>query len=189
LRKLNNEGSAFKRGLPFPDCYDVPKKELLVVIPFIGKLSLKLRTRLQSAFKVLPQCKVKVIFQSTCRLSSFFRFKDVIPKSLRSNLVYKFSCGSCNATYYGKTIRHFKVRASEHIGLTPLTGKRVKNPKLSAILDHHLLTNHIASFDDFKVLSTETNEFRLLIKESLLIARDKPQLNNNIYSVPLKLFN
>ena len=40
--------------------------------------------------------------------------------------VYKFTCGSCNATYSGKTKRHFKVRICEHLGISALTGKRVK---------------------------------------------------------------
>ena len=38
----------------------------------------------------------------------------------------KFQCGSCNATYYGKTKRRFKVRMCEHLGISALTGKRVK---------------------------------------------------------------
>ena len=44
-------------------------------------------------------------------------------KGLRSNVVYKFLCGNCNVTYYGKTIRHLKVKASEHMGVSALTGK------------------------------------------------------------------
>ena len=43
----------------------VPKKELLVVFPFLGTFSLNLRKRLYKAVsKSLPQCNIKVIFQS-----------------------------------------------------------------------------------------------------------------------------
>ena len=43
----------------------VPKKELLVVLPFVGTFSLNLRKRLYKSFgKSLPQCNIKVIFQS-----------------------------------------------------------------------------------------------------------------------------
>ena len=43
----------------------VPKKELLVVLPFLGMLSLNLRKRLYKAVsKSLPQYSIKVIFQS-----------------------------------------------------------------------------------------------------------------------------
>ena len=83
-------------------------------------------------------------FQSKTRLSSLFCFKDIIPKEISSHLVYKFTCSCCNATYYGESERHFFVRASEHLGMTPLTGKRVKNPKKSAIFDHTLLKGHHA---------------------------------------------
>ena len=82
----------------------VKKKELFIVLPYLGNLSLALRTRLQNSInKNLPFCKIKVIFMSTTRLSNFFRFKDKVRFNLRSNVVYKFLCGRCNATYYGKT--------------------------------------------------------------------------------------
>ena len=43
----------------------VLKKELLIVLPFLGTFSLNLRKRLCKAVsKSLPQCNIKVIFQS-----------------------------------------------------------------------------------------------------------------------------
>ena len=70
-----------------------------------------------------------------------------------------------------------------------LTGKRVKNPKKSAIFDHTLLKGHHASFEDFTILLKENNKFKLHLKEYLLIKLDKPELNRNIYSYPLELFD
>ena len=99
------------------------------------------------------------------------------------NLFLEFS------TYYGQTERHFFVRASEHLGITPLTGKFVKTPKKSAIFDHMLLDGHKASFDNFSILLKENNTFKLQSKESFLISRHKPILNRNIYSFPLELFD
>ena len=87
-------------------------------------------------------------------------------------------CNCCNATYYGQTPRHYFVRASEHLGITPLTGKFVKTPKKSAIFDHMLLDGH-----------QESNVFKLQLKESLLISRDKPILKTTIYSFLLELFD
>ena len=132
----------------------VPKKELLVVLPYLGTFSLNLRKRLyKSVSKSLPQCNIKVIFQSKNRLSSFFKFKDSIPLHLRSHLIYKFQCSNCNITYYGETERHLKVRAGEHISTSPLTGKRVNNNKKSSVKDHCLLSGHVCSFEDFTVLN------------------------------------
>ena len=62
-------------------------------------------------------------------------------KELQSHLVYEFSCGTCNVTYYGKTERHLNVRSSAHIGISHLTGKRVES-KSSAVSDHLLLHNY-----------------------------------------------
>ena len=82
-------------------------------------------------------------------------------------------CSCCNATYYGETEGHLFVRASEHLGITPLTQKRVKNPKKSAIMDHILLEGHNATYNDFSILVSENNQFKLRLKKSRLIKREK----------------
>ena len=74
------------------------------------------------------------------------------------------------------------MRASGNLGIRLLTGKFVKAPKKSAITDHMLLDGHKASFDNFWILWKEKNAFKLKLKESLLISRDKPILNKNNYS-------
>ena len=113
----------------------VNKKQLLIVLPLPGSQSFLVRKRLQSCIRnTIPYCSLRIAFQSKTRLSSLFRFKD-IPKEISSHLVYRFTCSCCNATYYGESERNFFVRASERRGMTPLTGKRVKNQKKSAIFN------------------------------------------------------
>ena len=73
--------------------------------------------------------------------------------------------------------------------ISNLTEKRVKNMKESAVCDHRLHCDCVISLDDFDVLASDNNNFRLLIKESALIKRDKPILNRTIKSFPLKLFD
>ena len=109
---------------------------------------------------------------------------------LLSGLVYQYKCGGCNATCYGKTKRHFKVRICEHLGISHLTEKKVKidNNKLTAIQEHLLCCNYSPSFEDFSILTRESNDFKLKIMESLLIACDKPILNKADSSLPLELF-
>ena len=81
----------------------VPRRELLVVLPFLGTFPLNLRKRLYKSFsKSLPKCNINVIFQSKNRLSSLFKFKDSIPLHLHSYFIYKFQCSNYNITYYGK---------------------------------------------------------------------------------------
>ena len=167
----------------------VPKKELLVVLPYLVTFSLNLRKRLnKSVSKSLPQCNIKVIIQSKSRLSSFFKFKDFIPLNLRFHLIYKFQCSHCDITYYGETERHLKVRTGEHISTSLITGKRVNNNKKPSVKDHCLLSGHVCSFEDFSVLNYESHKFKRLIKESLLVTKDKPLLNKQVKSLKLELF-
>ena len=179
-----------KKFIETPVMTTVEKKDLLIVLPFLGKLSLELRTRLQKCIsKNLPFCKMRVIFKSSTRISNFFQFKDKMPFRLRSNVVYKFSCGSCNAIYYGETCRHLGVRVGEHSGISPLTGKKSKSKKSTAVKDHMLFCDHIVSIEDFKLLATSSSDFHIKVKESLLISRDEPILNKNETSLPLYLFD
>ena len=78
-----------------------------------------------------------------------------MPYCLRSNVVYKLSCGRYNATYYGKTCRHLSVRVGEHSDVLPLTGKKSKSKKSTAVKDHMLFCDHIVSIDDFKTGDSE----------------------------------
>ena len=184
FRKFLDNAYQTKQKLPTAE-----KKTLTLVLPYLGVVSLQTRTKLQQALKgVLNCCKLRVIFKTQYKLSSVFRFKDCVPKELTSGVIYKFQCGLCNETYYGETVRHLDVRSGEHIGISPLTNKKVK-AKESSIKDHLLFCNHTPSLDDFSVLAHEDNKYRLEIKESLLIKRDKPSLNKNISSAQLFLFD
>ena len=106
---------------------NVPKKTLFLVLPYLGPLSLQTRTKLRKSFKgILNRCKLRIVFKSQNKLAKAFCFKDRIPKILTSDVVYKFLCGLCNESYYGECVRHLNVRIGEHIGISPLTRKKVK---------------------------------------------------------------
>ena len=113
------------------------------------------------------------MFQTKCKISNYFTFKDKIPSFLSSGIVYKFQYGSFNATYYGKTKRHFKVRMCEHLGISALTGKRIKGDDDSGMKEHLLFCNHTHDFEDFSILATINNDFKSTLIESLLINRDQ----------------
>ena len=98
-------------------------------------------------------------------------------------------CSNCKFTYYGKTYGHFFTRAADHMGISNLTGKHLKCAKQSAVSDHPLECNCSIDFDNFDILAPDTNQFRLLIKESLLIKRNQSQLNKTIKPFSLKLFD
>ena len=140
----------------------------MIVLPYLGKLSLQIRTTINRVMKSkLSHCNFWIAFTSKCRLNNFFTFKGKIPIFWRSGIVYKFKCGGCNATYYGKTKRHFKVRMCEHLGVSALTGKRVKGENNSAVKEHHLFCNHSSGFDDFSILASNNNDLKVTVMESL----------------------
>ena len=162
--------------------HTVPKKELFILLPYLGMPSLYLRTRLQKTINSnISFCKIKIVFESSKLLANFFRFEDKTTLCLRSYIVYKFTCGRCNATYYGETCHHFKVRVGEHSGISPLTNKRPKSKTSTAVKDSTLICDQL--------LFSINSEFHLKIKESLLISRDQPVLNKNEASLPLHLFD
>ena len=107
---------------------------------------------------------------------------------LQSNIVFKFKCNILNDIYNGKTERHVKVRAWEHLGITCTTGKKIESPKESVIFDHVFRTDHNASFDNFETLGKESDEIRLLLRELLLILSDDLPLNRPVKSIPLEFF-
>ena len=93
-------------------------------------------------------------------------------------------------TYIGKTKRHLLVRMCEHLGTSYKTGKESKyNPdKTTAIRKHIRLSKHTSNFSDFKIASFANKNFEALIKESLLVGLQKPELNKQIKSFKLELF-
>ena len=104
---------------------NVPKRNAFVKLPFLRSTSFQIRKKLQKLFNdKLTSFNLKIVFTSPVRVKSFFTFKDKLPKMLLSGLVYQYKCAGCNATYYGKTKRHFKVRICEHLGISHLTEKR-----------------------------------------------------------------
>ena len=160
----------------------VSKKELIIILPYLGNMSQIVKTKLTKTMsKHMKFCKLIVIFQTNNRLKNYFRFKGFVPEALRSSLIYK-------ASYIGKTYRHYKVRVSEHQGVSPRTGKPVKGILSTSVRDHMLVCDHKVVREDFKFLGNESNRYLVELKESLFIKRDKPSLNKNLYSEELLLF-
>ena len=138
---------------------------------------------------MLPACNLRVTFKVFLRMKNYFNFKDKIKGELCSLFVYNFKSNSCNAEYIGKTKQHDRTWTSEHIGVSPLTGKCVKNnSQTSAIHDHMLFCKTVVCPEDFSILANSSCNFKLEIQESILIKLLKPTLNKNISSVPLHLF-
>ena len=167
----------------------VPKKIIYFCLPFTGIHSLQIRTQINRLCNAaFPHLDTRFVFRSSRRIASFFPFKDKVPKYLRSSVVYLFKCRCCSASYVGQTTRYLHTRISEHLGISPITGKRTSNPTKSSVLSHSCASGHKVDFDDFKILSCCSDSYELMIHESLLINKYKPTLNVQGSSIPLNLF-
>lgn len=122
------------------------------------------------------------------KLGNFFKIKDPIPTSLRSNLIYKWQCGGCDATYVGKTTRSAWMRWFEHLGKSYRTGNYLSRPSYSAIREHSEETGHPLHIDDFSVLTTAQFATDLDILEVLYTIKIKPSLARNVAVTSLLCF-
>ena len=133
----------------------VEKKEVLLILPYLGTLSDSFKKRLKS---IVPyqQVNLKIVFRTTFIIADLFKIKDPIPKRLKSNLVYGIHCTDCDAVYVGKTKRHLSTRFREHRDLK----------HVSAVSSDLTSTGHDALFDDVKILAygkTDTKTFDMRV--------------------------
>ena len=165
------------------DIITVPKKEIFIVLPYLGIQSKIVTQQLKSCIYEFYGCfKPKIIFRNTRRIKSFFPYKDRLNRSLRSKVVYKASCWDCDDCYIGKTKRRLHDRKTEHF--KALTS----NSHSSAIADHMTQTGHRIKWDHFDILATGQSDIHCKIKETLLIRDLKPALNENVGSEKLLLY-
>ena len=114
--------------------------------------------------------------------------KDPVFQILPSGVVYKFQSRLCKESYYGEWVRHLAVRIDEHIGISPLTNKRVQPRKDGAVWHQFLSCSYSPTFEDFSALRHEKKKYPLELKENLLIVRDRTLMNRNVRSALLYLF-
>ena len=165
-----------------------PQKACYISLLFTGKHSIQTRNRLRKLYRRYhPNISLRIIFKTSRRIASFFPNKDFIPHLHRSSLVYKYTCGSCNAAYIGKTSRHLQTRVDEHHGISSHTGLPSYSPTFSSIRDHCHQTGHDFKTEHFKIISTATTNMDLLTKESILIHHHLPKLNNSLTSTHLRV--
>ena len=121
LKIMHLEQDSFKNPIEST----VLVKGLVIALPYLDKMSLQIRARINRIMKnKLPYCNPGFALQIKYKVSSFFILKDRILSILCSGIVYKFQSGDCNAACYGKAKRHFKFRICEHLRVSALTGKK-----------------------------------------------------------------
>ncbi len=95
--------------------------------------------------------------------------KDKTHKKDKCGVVYNVPCASCEDFYIGETSRSLGKRFEEHS----------KSDRESAVLEHIKRLGHKLSFDDVRVLASESNYSARKIKEALEIHKSNPTLNRD----------
>ena len=181
------------RKTPLTNIPEQKGNDLILVLPFLGNISIRLKNKLNKLFQPFKSAiNLKIVFRSSCNVRSFLRFKDRIPSHLKSHLLYRFKCSCCNASYIGETTRHYDVRVCEHLKISEFTGKP-KSSVLPTSVWLHMAENqhHNNDKDSFSMITSYSptiSEYKLMVMESLIVAKDNPSINKSYRSVPLYLF-
>ena len=176
---------------PTPVYQTVEKRKIFISLPFFGAQSEKLKTEiLNTLAKFYPQLDLKIILSNTFTIGSLFNYKDRLPMTLRSSIIYKYSCARCaSGTYVGLTTRALHMRIAEHQGRSFRSGNAPQNPVPSSIRDHSLKCSKQISSSEFNIIGQDHPGSSLEILESLFIYKQRPNLNLNQSSHPLRIIN
>ena len=102
------------------------KTNIYLKLPYYGTYSETIKKDLNKILNpIFPNHNFRFIFINNFTVSSLFPFKDRVPDELRTRVIYKYLCGSCDKSYYGETSRNFRTRMFEHAGLSSDTGNEV----------------------------------------------------------------
>ena len=101
-----------------------------ILLPYLGLRSNQKSKRLKSCIYQFYSClNLKIIFQNTCCIKTFFPCKDRLNRFQRSKVIYKACCWDRNDFYIGETKRRFMIARLN-------TSSPTRNDHSSAIADH-----------------------------------------------------
>ena len=124
-----NDVLSRQQNKPMNPTATVPKKEILLLLPYLGLQSKIITQQLLACINKFYECiDLRVIFQNTHRNKSLFPYKDRLNRSQMSKVVYKASCWDCQDLYIGKTKRRLHERKTDHF--KAITGVTVNHQLL-----------------------------------------------------------
>ena len=106
--------------------------------------------------------------------------KNFMPQSLRSSVIYKFSCAECNFVYVGETSQHLSTRVREHLCSD-------KSSHIFKYLKSSDKSRRSFGDNSLTVLDTASTYNQLKIIESLHIVWEKPILNKQVKHFDISL--
>ncbi|CAM4849385.1 unnamed protein product [Rotaria magnacalcarata] len=141
------------------------KKKIFFTLTYYGHESNILVSRIQKLCKrFLPHLEINITLKNTNTLKNTFLSiqKGVDEENKLKKLVYQIPCKkNCNYSYIGETNRSLTTRIKEH-------KEDIRKAKENSNTAQHVFEkNHSFDFDNTRILSSEINWKRRVIKESL----------------------
>ena len=148
----------------------------LPYLPWSNFTKRKLQTLVKHYCKDL---KIKLVFSSFTS-KNLIDVKESLPKTLRSNVVYKVTCAGCDSVYVGETSRHLSTRVREHL-------QTDKNSNIFKHLRGSDKCRESCSDNCVTVIDTASTYHQRKIKEALHISWEKPILNKQVQHFDISL--
>ena len=113
---------------------------MYVRLPYLSKEVSKILTKRLNKLSTnyLPHLDLKTIFFNNHKIKSYFKHKESLPVTMRSMVVYCFTCAKCSLAYVGSTKKMLSLRVDEHRGISSRTGRPLTRPASSSVRDHCL---------------------------------------------------
>ena len=161
---------------PGRDRPDEPNKKAFLKVQFKGDSASELfRRKLERT--MARNCKdVRLVLIFTTNKLLTIQSKENLPRLAKSNVIYEFTCSTCNLQYIGLTHRRLEERIKEHIPkkLVLATEKTMR----SSITAHMIEEEHICNRDScFRIVHKAKNPRLLKFIEAFVIRKSKPKLN------------
>jgi len=120
---------------------------------------------------MLLKMSISLLFFSMSKLDYIIRAqKHILPIQSQNNVVYKFACRDCDASYIRQTCRQWKTRISEHFNHT-------KEYIHSIITEQRLKYSHKFDWENIGILDKERYLTKRLISEMFHIKNQKTNCN------------
>ena len=188
-----------------PKTFGPHKCPVYLRVPWIGKPSVILDKNVTTAVETCyGSVTTRVVFTSK-RMLPVSR-KDVLPTTLKSSVIYEYSC-HCDSRYVGRTSQRLQDRIKQHVpkwirqqGMKPQRNQPGRTCKrqstvseCDSAIGQHLLENRrcAANYNEkqFKILATARNSFHLSLLEAAFIKTKRPILcRQKEFVYTLKLF-
>ena len=166
---------------------DESGENVVMVLPYMGHISYSTKRKIMKLVsKFYPSVKLKIVFTRGYRLSNMFAYKDKLPLSCRSCVVYYTQCEKCgpSAAYVGKT------KNTLHERFYSSSGHLHPSSNNSALLGHFDRTGDPECefvFNNIKILDSAKYDYKLRFVESIILKYEKQNLNTQERSIPLNV--